>query len=98
VKYLIPLIVIFLSSNVFSEDALYQIHEAKDGRVLRLNMQTGAVHLITNKGLDELSENSPDLKVGKYYEMEDGLKEEKYLKYLGNGKFEKSKFAILSIK
>ncbi len=97
-KLILSLLILSASLNAYAEDNVYQIHEAKDGRILRLNLQTGEMHLVSNEDLVSLSEKSPILKIGSYYKMEDGKKEAKYLKYLGNGRFEKSKFAILSIK
>jgi hypothetical protein len=97
-KLLLSLFILSISLNAYSKDNVYQIYEAKDGRVLRLNLQTGDVHLVAKEGLVSLSDKSQILKVGSYYEMDDGPKEAKYLKYLGGGKFEKSQFAILSIK
>lgn len=48
------------------------------------------------KGITELHETTPRLEIGRYYEMPDAAKnDEKFLEYIGQGKFEKSKFAIL---
>lgn len=76
----------------------YQIITTAKGEVYRLDNQTGAVHYISPKSMFELHDSTPVLKVGTYYEMEDitDEKKEKFLKYLGNGQFEKSKWAILN--
>lgn len=92
------LALLVISSTVIAGDDPYQIYEAKDGRVFSLNKQTGDMRLVDGSHLISLSKKTIILKVGSYYEMEDGKKENKYLKYLGDGKFEKSKFAIISAK
>jgi len=91
-------LLIFLSFTVNADSDTFQIIESKDGRVIRLNKNTGDMHLVDGKGLIALTENTIVLKKGHYYEMGDGKKDAKYLKYLGNGKFEKSKFAIRQVK
>jgi hypothetical protein len=97
-KVLISTFLLLISFSVCGDGNTYQIYEAKDGKIFRLNQQTGELHLIEGGSLVSLSEKTVVLKVGGYYEMEDGNKEAKFLKYLGNGKFEKSKFALISIK
>lgn len=64
----------------------YQLYGVSSGAVYRLDTKTGAVHLITPEGTYALSEGHVKLKQGSYYQMED----EKLLKYLGGGQFEKS--------
>ncbi|MCG7868776.1 MAG: hypothetical protein JAY74_20695 [Candidatus Thiodiazotropha taylori] len=83
-----------LTSSAHAEQNIYSIKEAKDGRVFRLNQNTGEIYLITNSGLQQLTEGTIELRVGEYYEMELKMGDYKFLKYLGNGKFEKSKFAL----
>ena len=94
----LPLIGLLLLSNcVLAEGEAYLIHETQDGRVLRLNKNTGEMHLVEGTRLVSLSEKTATLQVGAYYEMGDAKSEEKFLKYLGNGKFERSKFAIVPV-
>ena len=81
-----------------ADDDIYQIYEAKDGRIFSLNKQTGDMRLVDGSHIIELSNKTVVLKIGSYYEMEDGKKDMKYLKYLGGGKFEKSAYAIISSK
>ena len=89
--------VLVLSFSVQAGDDIYQIYEAKDGRVFSLNRQTGDMRLVDGSSLIFLSKKTVILKVGGYYEMEDGKKNKNiFLKYLGGGKFEKSKYAITS--
>lgn len=92
------LALLVINSTVIADDDLYQIYEAKDGRVFSLNKQTGDMRLVDGSHLISLSKKTVILKVGSYYEMEDGKNEMKYLKYLGGGRFEKSKYAIISTK
>ena len=75
----------------------YQLVNVSDGKVYQLDTKTGALHFVTPEGMYVLTEKValPVLRKGQYYEMEDGREEAKFLKYLGNGQFEKNKFAIL---
>jgi len=87
------IILIILSFTPASaEENIYSIHESKDGRVFRLNHQSGDIYLIKQDGLLHLSESNIILQIGRYYRTEKGYK--KYLKYLGNGEFESSKYAV----
>ena len=72
----------------------YQLISATDGKVYRLDSQTGAVHYITPERMVSLSNGLPVLRVGEYYQMSDAKDDTKYLKYLGNGQFEKSQWAV----
>ena len=72
----------------------YQLISATDGKVFRLDLQTGAVHYITPERMVSLSNGLPVLRVGEYYQMSDAKDDTKYLKYLGNGQFEKSQWAV----
>jgi hypothetical protein len=45
---------------------------------------------VTPDGTFSLSEGTLKLKQGQYFQLEDG----KFLKYIGNGQFEKSDYAI----
>jgi ribosomal protein S6 len=67
---------------------------AKDGQLYRLNAATGEIARVTESGLRPLTDDLAKLRVGDYYEMSDVTSGEKYLKYLGNGQFEKSLYAI----
>lgn len=75
--------------------ARYQIVSAADGKLYRLDTKEGAVHFLTPGSMTRLSESTPVLRVGGYYKMADATDDTKFLKYLGKGQFEKSKFAIL---
>jgi hypothetical protein len=59
--------------------------------------KTGIVHFISPEDMFQFHDETSVLKVGTYYEMGDVTDkgEEKFLKYLGNGQLEKSKWAIL---
>ena len=97
-KYLILVPLLFgLSVSAQAEPNTFSIHEAKDGRIFRLNHDTGDIYLVTDSGLQNLTEGTIKLRVGEYYEMETMQGDSKFLKYLGNGKFEKSKYAIRQI-
>lgn len=68
----------------------YQLLASPDGKVYRLDAKTGAVQYVAPDGTFSLSEGTPKLKQGQYFQLEDG----KFLKYIGNGQFEKSDYAI----
>ena len=72
----------------------YQIISAADGGIYRLDTKEGAVHRILQEGMVQLSDQTPVLRVGDFYQMADAKDDTKFLKYLGDGKFEKNKFAI----
>lgn len=84
----------------------YEMHNI-DGQLYRLNIKTGEVAYITQEGLRTLSEETHQLKIGRYYRKEgaageyeeDAIKKGKrpFLKYLGNGKFQDSMFAVLHV-
>lgn len=80
------------------EVSRYQMITTTKGELYRLDNQTGTVHYISPNGMNQLHEDTPNLKVGSYYEMEDvtAKGEPKFLEYLGKGKFEKSQFAIVN--
>lgn len=70
---------------------------SKDGQLYRLNGVTGEIALVTDSGLRPLSNDPTKLRIGEYYEMSDVTSGEKFLKYLGNGQFEKSLYAIRKV-
>ena len=72
----------------------YQLNTATDGKIFRLDAKTGAVHYIMSDRMVPLSEELPMLRIGEYYQMSDAKDDTKFLKYLGNGQFEKSQWAI----
>ena len=72
----------------------YQMITTQDGEVYRLDLKTGAVHFISPDGMFALSDRIPILRKGEYYQMEDAKDDSKFLKYVGDGQFEKSKIAI----
>ena len=77
--------------------ARYQVVTTADGRLFRLDTKDGTVHFLTSDSMTLLSDSTPVLRVGGYYKMADATGDTKFLKYLGNGQFEKSKFAVLSV-
>ena len=72
----------------------YQLITATDGKIYRLDIKTGTVHYVTPSGMGLLTDHVPILRVGEYYQMADAKDDTKFLKYLGNGGFEKGKWAI----
>ena len=72
----------------------YQLVSGTDGKVYRVDAKTGAVHYISPGSMVLLSDATPMLQPGEYYQMSDAKDDTKFLKYLGNGQFEKSQFAI----
>jgi len=72
----------------------YQLVTTKDGKLYRLNDLTGEIFLVTDTGLKKLETDLGTLHVGEYYRMADAKGGEKFLKYLGDGRFEKSAWAI----
>ncbi len=85
------LLVAGCDSYVFQSQ--YQLHTAPDGKIYRLNQKSGEIHLVTPDGLIRLSDGYVTLTKGSYYKLEDG----KFLKYLGDGKFEKNDYAIRQV-
>lgn len=77
------------------QQSRFQLVTSADGRVLRLDGENGNVHLVTGDYLMHLSEGAPALVVGGYYRMADETGDERFLKYLGNGNFERSAYAIV---
>ena len=73
----------------------YQMVTTTDGKLYRLDTKDGSVHYITSESMTHLVESTPELQVGGYYKMADATDDTKFVKYLGNGQFEKSKWAIL---
>lgn len=80
----------FIFTNALADHYIYSIHEAKDGRVFFLNHQTGDIYQVTENGLSHLSEGTTKLRIGKYFEVETKQGDSKFLKYIGNTKFEKT--------
>jgi len=72
----------------------YQLVTTTDGKIYRLDIETGAVHFVSPDGMFALYDRIPMLRKDGYYEMEDAKDDSKFLKYLGEGQFEKSKWAI----
>jgi hypothetical protein len=72
----------------------YELITATDGKIYRLDNKSGAVHYVTSESLVHLSEEKPTLRVGEYYRMSDAKDDTKFLKYVGNGQFEKSQWAV----
>ncbi len=68
----------------------YELVAASDGKVYRIDSQSGTVHYVTAEKMQALNDGLPTLHVGEYYQMADADGNSKYLKYLGNGQFEKS--------
>ena len=68
----------------------YQLVTSSDGKVYRLDAQSGTVHYVTGDKMVALNDGLPTLHVGEYYQMSDAAGGTKYLKYLGNAQFEKS--------
>ncbi|MFZ6756905.1 hypothetical protein ACO0K9_06760 [Undibacterium sp. Ji50W] len=68
----------------------YQLITATDGKVFRLDAQSGTVHYVTPEKMLALNDELPTLHVGAYYQMSDVSGNARYLKYLGNARFEKS--------
>ncbi|MBC3917837.1 hypothetical protein H8L32_10165 [Undibacterium sp. CY18W] len=71
----------------------YQLITATDGKVYRLDAQNGAVHYVTSEKMLALNDELPTLHVGEYYQMSDANGNARYLKYLGNARFEKSQLS-----
>ena len=77
-----------------SAPSRFQLITATDGKIYRLDAKTGAVHYISPNSMVPLSDETPMLRIGEYYQMSDAKDDTKFLKYLGNGQFEKSQWAI----
>ena len=63
-KYLILVPLVFgLMPLAQADPNTFSIHEAKDGRVLRLNNETGDIHLVTENRLQHLTEGTIQLHI-----------------------------------
>jgi len=71
----------------------YRFISIGDGKIYRLDRQTGAIYYVDSNHLVRVTKKIPVLRVGKYYEMGDAQDDTKFLKYLGNARFQKSKHA-----
>ncbi|MFZ6743537.1 hypothetical protein ACO0LC_09955 [Undibacterium sp. JH2W] len=71
-------------------NARYQLVTSSDGKVYRLDAQSGTVHYVTAEKMLALNDELPTLHVGEYYQMADAKGNIKYLRYVGNAQFEKS--------
>lgn len=71
----------------------FQFISTPSGDSFIFHAKTGKIVRITSDGLDTLTETTKVLQVGEYYQLDDGG-DQPYVKYLGGGKFEPSKWAI----
>ena len=76
----------------------YQLVSAADGKVYRLDAQSGTVHYVTAEKMLALNDELQTLHIGEYYQMADATGNIKYLKYLGNAQFEKSPASTSQVK
>lgn len=74
-------------------ESKFAIHQADGNGVYLINMDTGGVDLVSPTGIKKLDRETPLLIAGQYYKTESG----KFLKYLGNGTFEASDFAVRKV-
>jgi len=81
---------LLLGCNQPSSQEKYQLQTTAEGKVFRIDKNNGDISLATPEGLIKLSDGTPTLVIGQYYKKEDG----KFLKYIGNGRFEESEVAI----
>jgi hypothetical protein len=77
-----------LSGNT-SKKGRYELSVAADSQAYRLDSVTGEVYAITPKAMTKVVAAHPVLQIGEYYEMPDAKGKDKYLKYLGEGRFQK---------
>ena len=96
-KYLIPVALlasaaVLVSCTQAPSPAPFQLTAGPDGKLFRLNTGTGETYLVTDTGLARLTDadESVTLRVGEYYEMADAQNNERFLKYVGQGQFERS--------
>ncbi len=78
--------------SVHPED--FQFVTSPNGDAYVFHPATGKISRVTRDGLDTLTEGTQTLQIGKYYKFEDATKEEPFVKYIGGGKFEPSRFAV----
>ena len=83
-----------IASSSSAEEVVYALYESEAGKLFRLNKTTGELCLIEETALRCLHNAIVTLQVGEYYEMSDAKGDEKFLKYLGEGKFETSAWAV----
>ena len=85
------------SAPSFPASSAFQLVTTKDGRLYRLNTTSGEMQLVTDSGLRSIGSDLIVLHVGEYYEMEDATSKDKFLEYLGEGRFKKSAWAAQQI-
>ena len=96
-KYVIPVVLlasvtVLISCSQTPNPAPFQLTANAGGKLFRLNTETGETYLVTESGLVNLTDadKSMTLRVGEYYEMADAQNNERFLKYVGLGEFERS--------
>lgn len=87
------LVTLIAGCDQYATSHNYQLLATPDGKVYRLDEKTGVINYVSTDGIFTLSEGIPKLKQGQYFQLEDG----KFLKYLGNGQFEKSEWAARKV-
>lgn len=92
---LVFLAMLIQGCNYTESDARYEFTSSQDGALYRLDTETGAVALVSPDGISLLEERIVQLKKNNYYEMEDGQEGDRFLLYIGNGQFEKRKYAVI---
>lgn len=103
-KHLVPVallasLAVLVSCTQAPIPAPFQLTAGPDGRLFRLNTGTGETYLVTDTGLSRLTDGdkSVTLHVGEYYEMADAPNSERFLKYVGQGHFERSAWGKASV-
>jgi hypothetical protein len=75
----------------------YQFITSANGDCYVFHPKDGKVAVVTKDGIHSLDEATLILRVGEYYKVEDGSGDTPFLKYLGGGKFEPSKYAVKEV-
>ncbi len=103
-KYVIPVVLlasaaVLVSCTQAPRPPPFQLTAGPEGKLFRLNTETGETYLVTETKLVRLTDanKSVFLRIGEYYEMADAQNSERFLKYVGQGQFERSAWSIVEV-
>lgn len=79
-----------------SEDVPWRLVSFSDGSLYELNAETGALYLVKGTNKFQVTNGMITLQVGQSYEMPDAQGDDRYLEYLGGGKFKASAWGAVT--
>lgn len=96
-KPLLLVLALFLAGCDRLQREDYQFVTTTTGEAYVFHPKTGKVSLVSKDGLHLLQDATPMLRIGEYYELQDGTTDARFVKYLGGGKFEPAKYSIRKV-